>query len=96
MRAILLICLIVLINTQTNIMNMAVCLFKNPKIQEVAIDILNLLSQNNCEKIIPRLIESFPILKENYEKCLYEKITKEANTDIVIGNWYEVDSIIWE
>ena len=96
MRAILLICLIVLINNQTNVVNKAVCLFNNPKIQEIASEIINLLSQNSYEKIIPKLIESYPILKENYKKCFYEKPTKEIKDNVVKGSWYESDWIIWE
>ena len=96
MRTILLFCLIALINSQTNIMNLAVCLINNPKIQEVISEIMNLLSQNCYENIIPTFIESYPILKENYEKCFYEKPTKEANDNVVKGSWYESDWIVWE
>ena len=96
MRAFLLIGIIVLINSQTNIINMAVCLFKNPKIQEIAKDIMNLFSENSYEKIIPKLIESYPILKENYEKCLYEKPNEVVDDKYIKGSWYESDWIIWE
>ena len=95
MRAILVLFLLVFINCESFLINTTLCLFADPKFQEFAKSVANLILDKDYEKIIPTFIEFYPGFRDNFHKCLTKEESKKETT-IVKGSWYESDWIIWE
>ena len=81
MKAILLICLIASLNC--NLVDTALCLFKNDKVKTIASDILSALNEKDFNKIIEIALSNFSDIKTIVQNCLNEDEpilqTKTAN-----------------
>ena len=72
MRIVLVLCLLVFISCQKDIMDIAKCLYENPKMKEIIADVMVAIATKDFSKLWPKIKESLPELIPVAIKCITE------------------------
>ena len=73
MRVVLVLCLLAFMSCQ-NIMDIAKCLYENPKVKELIGDAMVAIVTKDFSKLLPKIIESLPELIQTVIKCVTAEI----------------------
>ena len=88
----LLVLLITFISCEKDIKEIGKCIYSNPKVQEIAGDIMKAIITKDFSKLLPKLKEFFPDALDIILNCLKEEI----KTDDMKVNFYGgQDACIW-
>ena len=69
MKAVLFLCLLALFSCKLNIIETAQCLISRPKVQLLALKVLNLVYNKDFSNVLPTLVNSFPELYNAFLEC---------------------------
>ena len=78
MRVVLVLCLLAFMSCQKDIMDIAKCLYENPKVKELIEDAMVAIVTKDFSKLLPKIIESLPELIQTVIKCVSAEI-KDIN-----------------
>ena len=87
---ILLITLVVGSNINERRFDIFLCIVKNTKIQEQAINLFNSFKTGDISSIIPTVFSSYFIVKENVIQCFEEKPALRALSECVNQKYYDL------
>ena len=74
MRVVLVLCLLAFMSCQKDIMDIAKCLYENPKVKELIGDVMVAIVTKDFSKLLPKIIESLPELIQTVIKCVTAEI----------------------
>ena len=72
MRKVLVLCLLAFMSCQKDIMDIAKCLYENPKVKEIIADFIVAIATKDFSKIWPKIKEALPELIPTMIKCITE------------------------
>ena len=72
MRIVLVLCLLAFMSCQKDIMDIAKCLYENPKMKEIIADVMVAIATKDFSKLWPKIKESLPELIPVAIKCITE------------------------
>ena len=70
MRVVLVLCLLAFMSCQKDIIDIAKCLYENPKIKELISDVMIAIATKDFSKLWPKIMESLPELIQAVVKCV--------------------------
>ena len=74
MRVVLVLCLLAFMSCQNDIMDIAKCLYENPKVQELFGDVMVAIVTKDFSKLWEKVKESLPELIQAVIKCATEEV----------------------
>ena len=74
MRVVLVLCLLAFMSCQKDIMDIAKCLYENPKVQELIGDVMVAIVTKDFSKLLEEVKESLPELIQAAVKCVTEEV----------------------
>ena len=79
MRVVLVLCLLAFMSCQKDIMDIAKCLYDNPKVQELIGDVMVAIMTKDFSKLWEKVKESFPELIQAVIECVTEEVNLQMN-----------------
>lgn len=83
MKAVLFFCLLALFSCKCNFFQTVQCLISEPKVQQLALKLLNLVYNKDFSSLLPTLRDSFPVLRNAFIEC------RKESTDVVLKGGLE-------
>ena len=80
MKVVLVLCLLVFMSCQKDIMDIAKCLYESPKVKEIIADVMVAIATKDFSKLWPKIQEALPELIPVVIKCVTEN---DVNLQIV-------------
>ena len=81
MRVFLVLCLFASIFCEKNIINIGICIYKSPKVQEIINDALISLVTKDFSKLLPKIIGSLPEITSAAIDCLSDEDKVELKSE---------------
>ena len=74
MRVVLVLCLLAFMSCQKDIMDIAKCLYENPKVKELIGDVMVAIVTKDFSKLLPKIMDSLPELIQAVITCVTGEI----------------------
>ena len=84
MRVVLVLCLLAFMSCQKDIMDIAKCLYENPKVKELIGDVMVAIVTKDFSKLWEKVKDSLPELIQAVIKCTTEEVNLQIDSQCVL------------
>ena len=84
MRVVLVLCLLAFMSCQKDIMDIAKCLYENPKVKELIGDVMVAIVTKDFSKLLPKIMDSLPELIQAVITCVTGEINLQGATECAV------------
>ena len=88
MKAVLVLCLVVFISSQKDIIDIGKCIYKAPKVKELIADAMVAIATKDFSKLLPKIKEALPELIQIVIGCItVDKKVAEEELELKFDKW---------
>ena len=87
MKVVLVLCLLAFMSCQKDIMDIAKCLYENPKVKEIIANFVVAIATKDFSKLWPKIKESLPELIQVVIKCVTENEVNLEKVKPFVDDW---------
>ena len=84
MRVVLVLCLLAFMSCQKDIMDIAKCLYENPKVKELIGDVMVAIVTKDFSKLLPKIMDSLPELIQAVITCVTGEINLQGPKECAV------------